>query len=131
MLDLKYDYHVGDITVVEFMKLIKLLEASGLAEKINPELDVEVFTEGYIYLEDNDLRVGDRFGTESRELRVLLSKKIYKYKDNLYIFNGEVKRKNPETREWETEYSYSPCSNTDIVYIRNKGEFLDRFEQII
>ena len=58
---------------------------------------------------------------------------FYTYKGNIYFLRSEGKMKNPETREWEDAFIYSPVSDFKIMsvdYIREKNDFLKKFKKL-
>ena len=58
---------------------------------------------------------------------------IYKFKEtgNLYeVISFSAKMKNPITREWLDAVIYQSYNNENETWVREKSEFLERFENV-
>lgn len=127
MLEEKYDYLCSSLDLEEISRLTIILKEAGL---YNGKILIGFFTSGIIRLSEEGLSKWVRSDVSKKELKSLINSDIYEYKGELYKLNKNVERKNPETREWNKEVSYSPLKDLSITYIRTPEDFRSRFRGI-
>lgn len=127
MLDEKYDYICKPLNLEEFRRLIILLKEAGL---YNGKESTGFYFTGIIRMSEEGISKWARSDASKKEFKALINSDIYEYKGELYKLNKNVERKNPETREWDKEVSYSPLKDLSITYIRTPEDFNSRFRGI-